>query len=264
MGVPAATSSIGVSRAERTPQARSRLSAWERTRRHVVGPVVQTLAHHFDAGGWGMYPILVCSWIGLAVALGRGAVLFAPRVRAERLILDLDAVLEQGDVGGAVIHSLYTPGAVGRIARAGLIEALQAVPRIEAATATALLIELPKLRRGIDTLWLITQLATLFGLLGTVMGLSTGFGFANADATSRACMLARGIAAAMNCTAFGLLVSTLALAAAWVLDGRAKQLRKELELVALATKNRLVDRRPRLLWHGARPRVDRATYRAAA
>jgi biopolymer transport protein ExbB len=226
---------------------------------------VATLAQHFEAGGWGMYPILICSMVALGTLLRRGvALFFAPRVRAERLLRALDHVLEQGDVGAAIVLAQHARGESGRIALAALVEALHIVPRIEAATAGALLMELPALRRGIDTLWLVTQLATLFGLWGTVTGLAFGMGHYYGDATSRACALARGISEAMNCTAFGLFVSTFALAAAWVLDARAKQLRAELELVAIATRNRLVDHRQRLLWHGARPRIDRTTYRSAA
>jgi biopolymer transport protein ExbB len=222
------------------------------------------LARHFEAGGWGMYPLLVCSFIALATILSRAAALAAPRVGPDRLLREIDHALEQGDVGSAVVASLHMRGAGARVARAALMEALQPIARIEAATATALLVELPRLRRGIGTLSAIAQLATLFGLLGTVRGLQCGFIGHACDAGSRAAMLARGISEAMNCTAFGLVISIVALAGAATLDGRAKRLQSELELVAVATKNRLLDHRARLLWHGARVSVDRKTYRSAA
>jgi len=32
-----------------------------------------TLAHHFEEGGWGMWPLLACSMVWLALSLERAA-----------------------------------------------------------------------------------------------------------------------------------------------------------------------------------------------
>ena len=78
------------------------------------------------------------------------------------------------------------------------------------------------------------------------------------------CALARGISDALNCNAFGLLVSTLSLALAWVTHVRAEELRGELELVARGVANRIRAHHVDLRWHGQRPELERPTYRVAA
>jgi biopolymer transport protein ExbB/TolQ len=55
---------------------------------------------------------------------------------------------------------------------------------------------------------MIGNVATLVGLLGTIIGLIQCFaGVAGVDASEKARVLSDGIAEAMNCTAFGLIVA---------------------------------------------------------
>ena len=221
------------------------------------------LAHHFEEGGWGMYPLLWCATIALGIGLGRAIHLRGPRVRVDEVIDELDRLLRRGDVAAAVAMALRIPGPSGRVLLAGLRESLQRSERIEAAIATSLMLELAPLARGRGGLWLCAQLGTLLGLLGTITGMIVPH-CGNADASSRATMLARAISEAMNCTALGLFVSALAILLALVTDARERALREELALLALATRNRLLTHRERLVWLGARAPIERATYRAAA
>jgi hypothetical protein len=39
----------------------------------VPRPSMATLAHHFEEGGWGMWPLLACSMVWLALSLERAA-----------------------------------------------------------------------------------------------------------------------------------------------------------------------------------------------
>lgn len=224
-----------------------------------------TLAHHFEAGSWGMYPILVCSFVMAAAALTARARLWARRPDAERLIAEIDHALARGDVDAAIMLASDPRAPAERVALAGLRECLQPRPRIEAAIASALVLEEPRLSAGAGTLRATTQLATLFGLLGTITGLTQGFPcVASADATSRAQMLARGIGEAMNCNAFGLLVSTCGVFFCFVVHARAEHLRRELELVGRAVANALATHRHTLRWIGLRAPMEKPTYRAAA
>lgn len=65
----------------------------------------------------------------------------------------------------------------------------------------------------------------------------------------------------MNCTAFGILVSTVALGAWWVFDTRADALSADLEHAAHAIGAMLTTYRDRLRWLGERPEVLDGTYR---
>ena len=66
----------------------------------------------------------------------------------------------------------------------------------------------PKIRKRTHYLTMIANVATLLGLLGTIIGLIIAFeGVVNADPGRRATQLANGIRIAMSTTAFGLVVA---------------------------------------------------------
>jgi biopolymer transport protein ExbB/TolQ len=71
---------------------------------------------------------------------------------------------------------------------------------------------LHKIDRRTGFLSMFGNVATLVGLLGTIVGMIHSFAaVAQANPMDRATMLSRGIAEAMNCTAFGLIVAVPAL-----------------------------------------------------
>src|SRR5204863_88231 len=71
---------------------------------------------------------------------------------------------------------------------------------------------------------MIGNVATQVGLLGTIIGLIQCFaGVAGVDASEKARVLSDGIAEAMNCTAFGLIVAIPALVAFSLLQGRTQR-----------------------------------------
>jgi biopolymer transport protein ExbB/TolQ len=210
-----------------------------------------------------MYPLVVCSTFVLGVTLERIVFLYWLRPRTDLLLERLGAVLGRGDVGLAIAIASVNASPVGRIALAGLRQSLAPLDRIERTIERQLALELQPLERGLSFLVATAQIATLFGLLGTTTGLQCGWGTPNADAASRATMLARGISEAMNCTAGGLFVSMCAMTAFALLRTRADHLAADLEAAAQSLRNMLVDHRARLRWHGHRAPLDRATYRTA-
>lgn len=170
--------------------------------------------------------------------------------------------LSAGDLEGAVRWMAHTKGEVARIAVAGLAEGIQHPLRIEAAITARHQLERAPLRHCLPFLFCTGQVATLLGLLGAITGLRGGFGcVANADASSRATALAAAISESMNCTAFGILVSIVALGAWWVFDTRADVLNADLEHAAHALQAMLMTYRDRLRWLGERPEVVDGTYR---
>ena len=68
--------------------------------------------------------------------------------------------------------------------------------------------EIPKLEKRTHYLSMIANVATLLGLLGTIVGLIQSFqSVAAADSSQKAALLSAGISVAMNTTAFGLMVA---------------------------------------------------------
>jgi len=70
------------------------------------------------------------------------------------------------------------------------------------------LTELPKIQKNVGMLNMVANIATLLGLLGTIVGLIMAFdAVANVEASKRAEALAMGISIAMVTTAFGLMIA---------------------------------------------------------
>jgi biopolymer transport protein ExbB/TolQ len=88
---------------------------------------------------------------------------------------------------------------------------------------------------------MLGNVATLLGLLGTIIGLIHAFAaVANANPADKATILAASISEAMNCTAFGLLTAIPALVAYSVLQGRAQHMLEEVNESAVAVLNLIV------------------------
>lgn len=215
-----------------------------------------TLAHHFEEGGWGMYPLVVCSIVWLAMSLERAIRLYAVRSNVDALLAALATSLRRGDVSEALGTASRARGPAARIAVVALRESLQRESRIEAAIAERVVLEVPRFHQRIRLIGSIASIATLFGLWGTVTGLQTGFHHQQ-DAVSRACALARGISESMNCTAGGLFVAICALTTSELFRLRADHLEAELRYAAQALTNLLVTHRARLRWNGDRAECDR-------
>jgi biopolymer transport protein ExbB/TolQ len=95
---------------------------------------------------------------------------------------------------------------------------------------------------------MLSNVATLTGLLGTVVGLIHSFGaVSNADPAQKGTLLAAGISEAMNCTAFGLIVAIPALLAYAVLQSRTQKCVDEINEGSVRIVNLILLNRDKLL-----------------
>ncbi len=169
-----------------------------------------TLLHFFQKGGLMMYPIALVLALSVAIAIERW--LFLARVERENSKLWKEAypLLASGDILTVEQLASGSNTAVGRIFTAGAAQAKVDRHRNEVETATeeALMEVLPAVEKRTHYLATFSNMSTLLGLLGTVVGLIGAFAaLGNADPTEKADLLSRGISEAMNCTAFGLMVA---------------------------------------------------------
>jgi biopolymer transport protein ExbB/TolQ len=98
----------------------------------------------------------------------------------------------------------------------------------------------PALQRRIGALWSLANIATLLGLIGTIIGLIKAFrslGAVSADKRSE--VLSKGISEAMNNTAFGLSIAVTCIVAHLLLTSRSKGMIEEIELNSLKLENLL-------------------------
>jgi len=113
--------------------------------------------------------------------------------------------------------------------------------------------ELPKIEHRTGFLALLSNLAMLSGLLGTISGLIAAFGAVggnaeggsgpSVDPAKKAEILAGGISEAMNCTAFGLIVAILGLVGFALLNSKTQAVVDDIneatvQVLNLVTNNR--------------------------
>jgi len=224
---------------------------------------VETLRYHFEEGGWIMGVIAACLFGVAAIAIDRAIALARARGPATKLVSALEAHLRDGDLGGAIALSRAAPGAVARAAQRILLEALTTPARLEAAREVALLVEVPRLWARAGGFAVLANLATLFGLLGTVTSVFVPIGCVPVDARSRAVILAKQISEGLTCTWFGLFVAASALTCVLVFRSRIEAWEATLRAESKAVVNLAITYRERLRLGDARARIAPRGYRRA-
>ena len=104
----------------------------------------------------------------------------------------------------------------------------------------------PAVEKRIGSLWSLANIATLVGLLGTVLGLIHTFGAVSApglSAADRQRILANGIAEAMYNTALGLGIAVLCMFFHMILNAWAKRIKQDLERTTMRLENLLTLKR---------------------
>jgi biopolymer transport protein ExbB len=197
--------------------------------------LLKTLADAFHDGDLGMWPILVILMLIIAIALERAVFLRKAVIDKEKLQALLRSQISAGNIQGAIKVCSGNSTPLTRILQAGLMRANRSDAEIQAAMDEAALRELPEVEKRTGYLAMLSNLATLTGLLGTILGLIKSFaGVAGVDPAQKATMLSKGISEAMHCTAFGLLSGIVGLAAYAWLNGKTQTI---LDDVAEAKKN---------------------------
>ena len=101
---------------------------------------------------------------------------------------------------------------------------------------------LPRLEKRTQYLATLANVATLLGLLGTIIGLIAAFtAVANAEATEKASMLSSSISVAMNTTAFGLISAIPLLLLHAVLQTKTTEIVDSFEMASVKVVNTLAD-----------------------
>src|SRR5687767_7872445 len=208
---------------------------------------MSTLWHHFQAGGWAMWVILGFLCIAIGVIVERAVYLYKSSINKDVFLATMQKCILAGDVARAIKLCSAANAPLARIVKAGLMKVNRPDAEVQAAMDEAALVELPKIEHRTPLLALFANLAMLSGLLGTVTGLIIAFGaVANADASSKATMLAKGISEAMNCTAFGLIAAIVALIGFALLNGKTQSLIDDINGATVQVMNLVVNNRSKI------------------
>jgi biopolymer transport protein ExbB len=194
---------------------------------------MDVFARFFKDGGAWMYPIAFVSALALAVIIERYFYFYLHcRVNAKALLTQITRLVRNGDAEKArkLCAQMKNPLAV--IIESALWHYLQqeSDQEIQNAVDEVGLRELPKIQKRTHYLSLFANISTLTGLLGTIFGLIDSFNaLATADPSQKATLLAKGIAIAMNTTAFGLIVAIPCMAMFSVLGAKANNIIEQID-----------------------------------
>ena len=199
-----------------------------------------TVVSFFQQGGPFMYPIAIVLGIGLAIALERFAYLMN-QMRVNRR--DYEAILpllKQRRTRELAEVTRKSKSAMARIVADGMNRRSSSRRRsdIEYAMEEGLLEILPNIERRTPYLATFANIATLLGLLGTIIGLIAAFtAVANADPAEKATLLSQSISIAMNTTAFGLMVAIPLLLVHSMLQSKTAAIVESLEIAVVKFLN---------------------------
>lgn len=208
-----------------------------------------SLIQAYREGGWGMHPILILGIMSAYIVIERIYKLyFKMNLNKEHFFKNLTSYLLKGDLEGMLLVCDQNEAPLSKVIKACLIKLINkgTDSEIQAALDEGALIETPKIEEKIGFLAVYGNVATLVGLLGTISGLIVSFAaVANADAATKAAMLTQGIAEAMHCTAFGLVVAVPSVLAYAYLHSRAEHLIDDINEISIRTFNFILANRER-------------------
>jgi biopolymer transport protein ExbB len=198
----------------------------------------------FQKGGVFMYPILFVFVAGMVITVERWFRLSRIRSVNRKIWNVLDPMLVKGEFDKVRATISKNKCAISQLLGMGL--ARQGVVRrredVEIAMEESMMEIIPKLEKRTPYVAMLSNIATLLGLLGTIMGLIEAFtAVANANPAEKADLLSASISVAMNTTAFGLMSAIPLLLFHAKLTSTTGQIVDSLEMASVKTLNSISD-----------------------
>jgi biopolymer transport protein ExbB len=162
----------------------------------------------FQKGGLFMYPILFVFMAGMAISIERWVQLTHIRNLNRKMWNVVYPKLTKGEFGQVQAIVNKDRSTISQMLGMGLARqgSVRRREDIEIAMEESMMEIIPKLEKRTPYVALLSNIATLLGLLGTIMGLIQAFtAVANANPAEKADLLSASISVAMNTTAFGLM-----------------------------------------------------------
>ena len=199
----------------------------------------------FQDGGVFMYPIVIVFALGLAIAIERWLYLTMATAKNKAIWSKVAPYLRAGNIAGAIQVTSKSKAAVAQIMTYGLNRVRSARRRedVEQAMEESLMEVMPRLEKRTHYLATFANIATLLGLLGTIIGLINAFtAVSNANPAEKADLLSASISVAMNTTAFGLIVAIPLLLVHTLLQTKTTEIVDSLEMASVKFLNSVMER----------------------
>jgi len=169
-----------------------------------------SLIAFFQKGGVFMYPILLVFAVGVAIAFERWVQLNRIRNANHKIWNLLHPALLKGEFDKAREMLNKDESSMAQLLEMGLARqgAVRRREDIEIAMEESMMEIIPQLEKRTPYVALLSNVATLLGLLGTIVGLIQAFtAVTSANPAEKADLLSASISVAMNTTAFGLMAA---------------------------------------------------------
>jgi biopolymer transport protein ExbB len=191
-----------------------------------------------------MYPILLVFVAGMAITVERWFKLNRIRSLNRKMWNLLHPVLTKGEFDKARAMIDKDKSTISQMLAMGLarVGAVRRREDIEIAMEESMMEIIPQLEKRTPYVALLSNIATLLGLLGTIMGLIEAFtAVANANPAEKADLLSASISVAMNTTAFGLMSAIPLLLFHAKLMSTTGQIVDSLEMASVKALNSISD-----------------------
>jgi biopolymer transport protein ExbB len=202
--------------------------------------VMYSFVTFFSTGGAFMYPILLVFAVGTAIAIERYITLSMVTNRNQSVWQSIQPILQKGDFDKAREMTAKDESPISKVLGMGLARqgAVRRREDVEIAMEESMMEIIPQLEKRTPYVALSSSIATLLGLLGTIMGLIQAFtAVANANPAEKADLLSASISVAMNTTAFGLMVAIPLLVVHAVLTSKTNEIVDGLEMASVKALN---------------------------
>ncbi len=210
----------------------------------------------FKEGGWGMVPIAICSVFILGIIIERAIYLYSSSINRDVFLATMQKCILAGDIPKAVKMCSAANVPLARIVQAGLVKVNRPDEEVQASMDEAALREIPRIAARTPYLALLSNIAMLAALFGTVMGLIKSFhsvGGESVDPSQKARILANGISEAMHCTAFGLAVAVFGLVGFAILNGQTQGIEDDINEASVRVLNLVVSNRQKVNVNAGQP-----------
>ena len=201
---------------------------------------IYSIVGFFLTGGPFMYPILLVFAVGAAIAVERDITLTMMRASNQSAWGKVLPLLMTGEFDQVREILSEDKSTIAQLLRMGLARqgAVRHREEIEIAMEESMMEIIPQLEKRTPYVALASSIATLLGLLGTIMGLIEAFtAVANANPAEKADLLSASISVAMNTTAFGLMVAIPLLVTSTVLTAKTGEIIDSLEMASVKALN---------------------------
>jgi len=203
------------------------------------------IAKFYSDGGVWMHPIVLCSVFSISIGVERViALFFKYNINASSFAAQIQKLILANNIDRAIkLCNTVPQAALPRVIKGALTRANRGEIEITEAVEVATVEALRDLNKRTQILPNISNLSTLCGLLGTIVGLIEAFAaVATAPPDMKSQLLTQALAIGLNATALGLIVAIPTLALFIFLSTTTQRIVDDIDLYGLKVQQLLIAR----------------------